>query len=218
MNLNKAFKELYPYKEEKRVMSINYNNRFKSLNSNVKYDNHKIVFSLSKDWLEYSEELRKGLVQSLMVKIHPYEYEETMAIDLYKKFISNLNRYAKRDKTDPILEEAFKSINKEYFEDLMEQPNLVWGKKAFYKLGHYEHQTDTVLISEIFKEEKELLDYILFHELLHKKHGIKFSKTGRHMHHTKAFRDEEKKFKDKNIEKKLKWFLRKHKLKNAFGF
>jgi len=59
----------------------------------------------------------------------------------------------------------------------------------------------------------ELLDFVMYHEMLHKKH--KFSISGvKSRYHTKEFKEDEKKFGDvKLIEKKLTIFLRKHKRK-----
>lgn len=220
MNLaEEAFKELFPGEQEDREFRVSYSSKFRKLNANVKYTKDYIHFSLSRDWQEFSDDLKKGLIQHLLVKVfRDYKYEKTMELDLYEKFVSNLGRYAKIDKTDPELEESFERVNKEYFSGEMEKPNLVWGKDAFTKLGHYEYATDTVVVSNIFKGEKGLLDYIMYHELLHKKHGHG-KETGKKVkHHTKAFREEEALFKDKDIEKKLKAFLRRKRFRNMFGF
>jgi hypothetical protein len=219
MNLaEEAFQELFPGKAEEREFKISYSAKFKPLNANVKYTSNYIHFYLSRDWQEFSDDLKKGLIQHLLLKIFSkYEYEKTMELDLYKKFVSNLGRYAKVDKTDPELEESFNRVNKEYLDGEMDKPNLVWGADAFRKLGHYEYATNTVLISNVFRGEQELLDYIMYHELLHKKHGHK--NTGkRTIHHTNAFKEEEAKYKAKDIEKKLKSFLRKKRFRNMLGF
>lgn len=219
MNLaEEAFQELYPTIKEDRTILVSYSGKFKSLNANVKYNRSKIHFSLSKDWLEYSEDIRKGLIQSLLIKVLKHKYTKTLELDLYYKFLNNLGRYAKVEHADPILEESFNRINKTYFSGSMEKPNLIWGQDAFRKLGHYEYASNTVLISNIFKKNTELLDYIMYHELLHKKHGNRTTKTGRTIHHSRAFKEEEKQFLDKEAEKKLTAFIRKERVRNAFKF
>ncbi|MBR9692917.1 M48 family metallopeptidase [Candidatus Woesearchaeota archaeon] len=78
------------------------------------------------------------------------------------------------------------------------------------KLGHYEYATDTISISTALKEAPELLDYVLYHEMLHKKHKFTESKGGNTRSHTKAFRDEEKKYRladGGEPEKRLATFL-----------
>ncbi|MCF7866363.1 hypothetical protein K9M18_02940, partial [Candidatus Woesearchaeota archaeon] len=175
MNIGEeAYKELFPNYPEIRNIEINYSGKFKSLNANVKYDINRIIFSLSKDWMEYSDDLRKGLIQHLFLKVYPRRrYNKPLALDLYEKFTENLGKYTKVEESDSELVESFDRMNYEYFDGEMEIPNLRWGGKAFTKLGHYEYASNLVVISDIFRNEKELLDYIMYHELLHKKHGYR---------------------------------------------
>lgn len=218
MNLaQKAVFSLYGEFLDSRFLDVKYSGRFKGFNANATYTHKEVIFKLSKDWLELSEDLRIGLIQSLAIKVFKKQ-GESFELDLYDKFVSNLPKYVKIDKRDDILEDSFNRINKKYFDNNLTRPNLVWGKDAFTKLGHYEHQSDTVLVSNIFKSDLELLDFIMFHELLHKKYGLQKTKSGRAIHHSKEFLAEEKTYEDKNIEKKLRVFVRKKKLKNWFGF
>ncbi|MFT4311590.1 MAG: hypothetical protein ACMXX7_03110 [Candidatus Woesearchaeota archaeon] len=193
-----------------------YSARFKDFNANLKYSNSSLVFSLSKKWLEFSQDLRIGLIQSLCCKVFKFDVK-TLEMDLYDKFLSNLKNYSKVLDCDEVLLASFNRVNEDYFDGFMERPNLVWGDKAYTKLGHFEHQTNTVLVSSIFKKNLHLLDFIVFHELLHKKHGLKKSGS-RYIHHSKEFRLDEKRFKDKNIEKKLRNFVRIEKFKGFLGF
>lgn len=212
-----AYDELFPNYPEYRSIEVTYSAKFKSLNANVKYDFNKLIFCLSRDWLEYSDDLKKGLMQHLLLKVFSRRrYEKTMELDLYEKFIKNLGKYTKVEVADEELKRSFDRINKEYFIGLMDQPNLEWGSSTFHKLGHYEYASNLIVISDIFKGDIELLDYVMYHELLHKKHGYKTTKTGRSIHHSREFKEEEKKYKIPDIEKKLSWFIRKKKIKNAF--
>ncbi|MCC7574237.1 hypothetical protein KO361_01465 [Candidatus Woesearchaeota archaeon] len=219
MNLaEKAYESLFPNKKETRRFVLKYSAKFKPFNANAKYDSEKIVFSISKNWEEFSEELRIGLIQSLLIRIIKQDYDETFELDLYNKFIKNLPNYSKIDKSDPELLNSFNKINKDYFNEEINTPNLVWGTNSFNKLGHYEYTTDTIMISTVLKGEQELLDYVVFHEALHKKLGYKKTKTGRMTHHSKEFKQEEAKYKTKDIEKKLRNYLRKKKLIKALKF
>jgi predicted metal-dependent hydrolase len=217
MNLaEKAYKELFPDKELDREIKIKYSARFKSYNANVRYTHRQIVFNLSKAWKEVSLEIQIGLIQSLMLKVFK-EKKNTLNIELYDKFVKNIPKYSIPTKSDTVLEESFDRMNKEYFFDYMEKPNLVWGQESFRKLGSYEYATDTIIISTVLKGESLLLDFVMYHEMLHK--DLKFeSKNGRNYHHTSEFRKKEKQFYDKDAEKKLTAFLRKKKLKRAFRF
>ncbi len=213
-----AFRELFPDKEESREILIRYSSKFRSFNANVRYTSRQIVFSLSREWLNLSDDLKKGLVQHLLVKVYKTNnFTKTIEMDLYEKFIMNIGKYVKVEESDPELVESFEKLNKEYFEDMLEKPNLIWGQDSFRKLGHYEYATNTIMISNIFKDEPEFVDYIMYHELLHKKQGRRITKTGRSMHHDSRFRNEEKKYKGADeMETRLKSFIRRKRLKSAF--
>lgn len=212
-----SLKELFPEKNENRELIIKFSGKFRGFNANVKYTAKQITFSLGKDWLEVSDDIKKGLIQHLFVKIFRGEnFSKTIEMDLYEKFISNLGKYVPVEESDEELVQSFERINNEYFQSLIEKPNLVWGQDSLRKLGHYEYATNTILISRIFRGEPEFIDYIMYHELLHKKQGRKITKTGRSIHHDSKFREEESKFKDKDAEKKLKDFVKRKRLKGIF--
>jgi hypothetical protein len=209
--------EIFPLKEESREIIIRFSGKFKGFNANVKYGQKYIIFSLSRDWLELSDDLKKGIMQHLFVKIYKdKKFEKTMEMDLYEKFVANLGKYAHVDYSEPELIESFDRMNKEYFEGMLEKPNLIWGQDSFRKLGHYEYATNTIMISNIFKGESEFTDYIMYHEMLHKKQGRKITHSGRSIHHDSKFKAEEAKFLDKDAEKKLKDFIRRKRLRGAF--
>lgn len=218
MNIaNKAFEKLYTSKERDKEFEVVYSARFKDYNGNVHYSSRKAEFRLSKKWKEFSDDLRIGFIQHLLIKMYDYDYEKTFEMKHYDTFINNLRKYVKVSKAPKLLRESFDRINQQYFNDLMERPNLKWGRKAYRKLGHFEYATNTVVISSVLRERLDLLDYVMYHELLHKKHGLQKSSTGKsNIHHSKAFLRDEKLFADKNVEKKLKWFLRRKKISNIF--
>jgi len=211
-----ALKELYPEKQENRSITIKYSKAFNHFNANVKYNQSKIEFRLSHEWKDVDADIVKGLLQSLFIKMYGKK-AKTQSIELYNSFLKKLPHYTRQEKTDPILEESFNRVNEKYFHGFMDKPNLVWGTATTRKLGSYEYTTDTIMVSTIFRHEHELLDYVMYHELLHKK--LKFyDKNGRSYHHTAKFRKMEKQFENQDIEKKLDHFLKKHRLKKIFRF
>ncbi|MFH1589106.1 MAG: SprT-like domain-containing protein [archaeon] len=217
MNIaEKAFNDLFPDKSESRDIKISYSNKFKQYNANVRYNRQLIAFSLSKSWKEVSKEIQIGLIQSLMLRVFK-EKKKTMNMDLYENFLKNLPKYSVAENIDSLLEESFDRVNRQYFHNYMDTPNLVWGRESFRKLGSYEYATNTIIISTILENELELLDYVMYHEMLHKK--LKFtSKNGRNLHHSTEFRRLEKEFENKDAERKLTLFLRKKRFKKAFRF
>ena len=114
------------------------------------------------------------------------------------------------------LKESFERINKEYFFNLIEMPNLKFNN-SINKLGSYEYGSDTITISKhLANESQEIMDYVMYHEMLHKKHKFK-NKNNRNYHHTKTFRQQEKQFKNsKDIEKQLSKIVSKNKIKKRF--
>ena len=209
-----ALKELFPDKEI--ATRINYSGKFKSYNANVKYDYKTMVFNLSREWEEVSEEIQIGLLQGLILKVFKKK-GTTTNIDLYEKFSKSITKFSKVDKIDSILKESFDRINQKYFYNFMDSPNLVWGQESFAKLGSYEYISHTITISAVLRGEIMLLDYVMYHEMLHKK--LKYeSKNGRNYHHTSEFRKMEREYEDKDAEKKLTAFLRRKRLKKAFRF
>jgi len=212
-----ALSELFPEKNEERNIKIKFSGKFKGFNANVRYSQREIVFSLGRDWLELSDDIKKGIIQHLFVKVYKERvFKKTIEMDLYEKFISNLGRYAVVEESDRELIESFERINDEYFQGILERPNLIWGQDSFRKLGHYEYATNTIMISNILMGEPVFMDYIMYHEMLHKKQGRKITTTGRSIHHDSKFREEEAKYKDKDMESKLREFVKRKRIKGIF--
>ena len=118
-----------------------------------------------------------------------------------------------------MLEESFKRINEKYFDGLIEKPNLIWGSQSTSKLGSYRYASDTITISTIFKNaDIRLLDYIMYHETLHKKHKFE-SKNGRHYHHTTEFKQKEQEFENsKQLEREINLLAGRKKVRKVFGW
>lgn len=92
----------------------------------------------------------------------------------------------------------FKKINLDYFQGQLPQPRLIWtSRRAVRRLGYYHAEINTIAINKKLDEIKIpqlLLEYVLFHEMLHQNIGIK-TQNGRRYAHTSSFKREEKKFK-----------------------
>jgi len=212
----KAFFELTGKTPEKKIF-VRYNNKFSDYGANARITPHKIEFRMSSKWKDIDEDIRIGLVQELFARMLKIK-RTTMQMDLYNSFVKKLYLTIPKNNSDKILLESFKRVNEEYFSGLFDEPNLKWASKNFTRLGTYDYKRDLVTISSLFQDApKEILDFIMYHELLHKQESFA-SKNGRNYYHTKSFRDKEKAFKNKNIEKELKKFIRnkKHPLRRFF--
>lgn len=213
MNLvEQAFIELFPDKElVKYQFKLKYTDKFKPYNANVRYKRNFIQyvmqFNLSRKWEGISKEIQIGLIQGLMLKIFK-ERKRTINMDLYNSFMRNLHISIPKTNIQPILEESFNRVNEKYFLGMMEGPNLVW-HNSIGKLGSYEYGSDTISISRILLQDMKVLDYVMYHEMLHKRYKFN-SSNGRTCHHSREFREEEKKFENsQEIERKIKVICKK---------
>src|SRR3989338_11540257 len=211
--VKEAFRQLYPEKELKYYVSLEYSGKFNPYNANVKLHGSNLMFSLSKDWRKISKEIQIGLIQELMTKILHEKNKKSMNIELYNLFMKNVHIAVPKTKTDAILEESFNRINELYFSGMLDKPNLQWGNDSTSKLGSYEYGSDAITISAIFRNaDRGLLDYVMYHEMLHKKFKFE-NKNGRNLHHSSEFKKMEAKFENRDsIEKEISRLARKHRL------
>ena len=188
--IEKAFTGLFPDKKFLYTPILKYSGRFNGYNANARLNKTTkvITFNLSKQWRHVSKEIKIGLMQEIMCKLFKQK-KRTTNIDLYNHFMRSVHITVPKTKTHPVLEQSFFRINEMFFDGLMEKSNFVLGK-GLRTLGHYDYGTDTITISEHLIEDYELMDYVMYHELLHKKH--KFTSGKRY--HTKAFKEDEAKF------------------------
>lgn len=95
------------------------------------------------------------------------------------------------------LDESFARVNAVYFNGLMPKPRLVWNRTlTARKFGHYQPGRDTIMISVTLDAPGVpdfVVDFVMYHELLHKKHGS-VTVNGRRLSHSPAFRADERRF------------------------
>ena len=86
------------------------------------------------------------------------------------------------------LDRSYKRVNQGYFRDSLSKPHLIWSSRlTFRKFGHYQWDIDTVMISQTLDNQRVpefVVDYVMYHELLHKKLGVR-KVNGRRLSHTK---------------------------------
>jgi len=95
------------------------------------------------------------------------------------------------------LERIFKVLNLQYFRGMLPKPVLTWSaKKTFRILGHHDAHHDTIVVSRSLDSKDVppyIVDYIVYHEMLHIAHPTKHV-NGRRYNHTAAFKRDERKF------------------------
>lgn len=84
-----------------------------------------------------------------------------------------------------------------YFGGLLARPGLAWSRTlSRSSLGHFDPAHNAVVISRILDRGEippSLVEFILYHEMLHLKYPVEVC-DGRRRLHSPAFRREEKKF------------------------
>ena len=95
------------------------------------------------------------------------------------------------------LNEIFDRLNESYFQGKLEKPTLSWSaRKTFRILGHHDSTHRTIVISRSLDSADVpayVVDYIVFHEMLHIHHPT-VHHNGRRYNHTAAFRRDERRF------------------------
>ncbi len=95
------------------------------------------------------------------------------------------------------LEEIFDRLNTHYFRETIAKPVLTWSaRKTFRILGHHDATHDHITISKSLDSltvPKYVVEYVVFHEMLHIHHPTKHI-NGRRYNHTPAFKRDEQKF------------------------
>lgn len=96
------------------------------------------------------------------------------------------------------LEQLFEQVNRQYFASSLSKPRLSWSQSNTYrKFGHYQPATDRVVLSSTLDDATVpafVVEFVLYHELLHKYHKAKWS-GNRRMVHTSEFKRDEQQFK-----------------------
>ena len=222
MNLvEESFSRLFPGTEFNFSVFVSYSGKFKPYNATVRKIGGNLYFSLSRSWEATSEEIVIGIIQHLLIKILRRERFMKAAMrgsrkitslnmQLYDDFIKGVSEVAAvNNDNDEILGPAFARVNEKYFMNLSDKPNLRWGSASFRKLASFDYHTNTITISALFSDAPQnLLDYLMHHEMLHKRLKFNSGNGGRAIHHSSSFKKLEQNFEGSGaIEAQLDSFL-----------
>jgi predicted metal-dependent hydrolase len=191
-------------------VSISYSGKFSPYNARVIKRGKSLQFNLSRDWENVSDMIVLGLLESLTTKILKIKNHKSTNIDLYHNFVKSLHLATPKTRNDDYLKASFERVNSKFFEGLLDLPNFAW-HSSIRRLATYDHHTDTLSVSQVFKGRDDLIDFLVYHELLHKK--LKFSGSGlRTTHHGKKFRELEEQYPGHDeLEKQLVTVIRSYK-------
>lgn len=95
------------------------------------------------------------------------------------------------------LDRAFRRVNERYFAGQMPRPRIEWSRRPSKStFGTYQSSRDLVTVSSVlddFAVPEFVVDFIIYHELLHKHHGS-VHENGKRCVHTPSFRADERRF------------------------
>jgi hypothetical protein len=116
----------------------------------------------------------------------------------------NRRRRARRMEHGPVgahhnLEPLFDELNETYFQSALERPRLGWSRRVWRsQLGCFDPALNQIVLNRQLDNEgvpTYVVAYVLFHEMLHVKHPIRFVRCRRESH-SPRFRSDEKGFTD----------------------
>ena len=194
--------------------------KFANVNNTVRLRGDKLLFRIS-DLLEGApENVLHAIAHMLTAKIYRKEIDPAHAAR-YRRFVGSrpitekahlLRQMRGRKRIDgPIgnvyhLDEMFEDLNTEFFHGLMARPNMSWSQNSARRLlGHYDPAHNAIIVSRVFDDvrvPRYVVEYIVYHEMLHLKHPVKL-KGSRRCVHPKQFQEEEKLFPQLEAAKKF---------------
>jgi predicted metal-dependent hydrolase len=184
---------------------------FANINNTIRLREGKLLVRLSDLLQSAPEDVLRAIAHILLAKMYrkPIAREQSVR---YRRYIS---RREIREKAHLLrqmrgrkhihtaqgetydLETIFEELNTRYFHGLLARPQMTWSRDAARNsLGHYDPAHNAIVVSRVFDDARVprcVVEYIVYHEMLHLKHPVKV-RGGRRCVHSVEFQAEEKLF------------------------
>lgn len=184
---------------------------FANVNNTIRLRDGKLLVRLS-DLLEGAPDtVLRAIAHILLAKMYRKTIDRSRAAR-YRKYVGSHEIVRKAHLVRQIrgrkllrspcghfydLDVIFEELNTRYFHGLMARPRMSWSQtKTRRILGHYDPAHNAIIISRIFDHPampRYVLEYIVYHEMLHLKHPVKL-RGSRRCVHSQEFQAEEKLF------------------------
>jgi predicted metal-dependent hydrolase len=184
---------------------------FANVNNTIRLRNGRLLVRLS-DLLEGAPEaVFRAIAHILLAKMYRHPIDRGHAAR-YRKYVASHEIVRKAHLVRQIrgrkrlrsargyfydLDAIFEELNTRFFHGLMARPRMSWShSKTRRILGHYDPAHNAIIISSVFDHPavpKYVVDYIVYHEMLHLKHPVKL-RGSRRCVHSAEFQAEEKLF------------------------
>ncbi len=184
---------------------------FANVNNTVRLRDGRLLFRIS-DLLEGApESVLHAIAHILIAKIYRKDIDPVHAAR-YRRYVGSramsekahmVRQMRGRKRIEsPVgnvyhLDDIFEELNTKFFYGLLARPNMTWSQNnARNLLGHYDPAHNAIVVSRVFDDvrvPRYVVEYIVYHEMLHLKHPVKL-KGSRRCVHSKQFQEEEKLF------------------------
>jgi len=201
-----SVKEFPSFSRENLQTSLQINCYHSSYLYHCQKKSKKIILEINEGFISSPPDLKRSILKAALQR-RSAECLKTIrqytATSEYKTIHANMqdNQIGSRlrSKGEYIdLADVFTEVNQTYFKGQIEPTRLVWSsKRSIRRLGYYHPESNTIAISRILDGDAiphYVLSFVMYHEMLHKKIGLK-AVNGRRYAHTKAFKEAERKFK-----------------------
>jgi predicted metal-dependent hydrolase len=184
---------------------------FSNVNNTIRLRDGKLLVRLS-DLLEGApENVLRAIAHILLAKMYRRPIDRGQAAR-YRKYVGSREIVRKAHLVRQIrgrkrlrsprgvfydLDIIFEDLNTRFFHGLMARPRMSWSQLRTRRiLGHYDPAHNAIIISRIFDHPavpRYVLEYIVYHEMLHLKHPVTL-RGSRRCVHSAEFQAEEKLF------------------------
>ena len=184
---------------------------FANVNNTIRLRNGRLLVRLS-DLLEGApDRVLRAIAHILLAKMYRRPIDRGQAAR-YRKYVASheivrkthlVRQMRGRKRLRPArghvydLDAIFDDLNTRFFHGLLGRPCMSWSQtKTRRILGHYDPAHNAIIISRIFDHiamPRYVLEYIVYHEMLHLKHPVRL-RGSRRCVHSAEFQAEEKLF------------------------
>jgi len=206
---HESFRELRPHTPVPELTVQFF--RFANINNTIRLREGKLLVRIS-DLLEGAPEyVLKAIAHILLAKMYRKPVDREHATR-YRRYISTQHMSRKAHLVRQIrgrkhiasaqghtydLDAIFEDLNTRFFHGLLARPQMTWSSEhARNRLGHYDPAHNAIVVSRAFDHPRVprlVVEYIVYHEMLHLKHPVKL-RGSRRCVHSSEFRAEEQLF------------------------
>ncbi len=202
------FKQYFPNKKRYDLKAQFYTS--KSLRHTIEIKSNVIHVRIANHFVSVPREILSVLGLILLGKLFRYKIDRALT-RTYRAYVEkHIMPYRERKASKPSprytangsvydLDEMFDRLNRIYFDAKLKKPLLGWSlNKSYTRLGFYSEERSLLVVSRIFDSRKtpeEVVQFLLYHEMLHILIPVTKKKGYRRIH-PPEFRRLEKAFPD----------------------